>query len=70
MLADVVERFELTKGEIDLVKDIYLRPASLREYEKLIVRKRLFEDFQLMAKRGNLHLVHYPLTLFPGLFVY
>lgn len=64
MLSDVVERFELTGREVDLVKDIYLRPASSREYERLIARKRLFEDFQLMAKRGNIPLSHYPPTLF------
>lgn len=70
----MVERFKLTPRELDQVKDIYLCPASSREYDRLIVIRRFFEDFNLMARRGiPTSLLTYHILLmcdcWPGLFV-
>lgn len=35
--ADTIDHFELSELELEVVKDVYLYPLSLREFERLII---------------------------------
>lgn len=53
LCAKGIDRFELSSSKLELIKDIYLYTASSQEFERLVVSRCFFEEFNLMASRGR-----------------